>query len=243
MTKTSNAFLVALSATTILTTGAVWAADTAPLKEANATPQQAATDKDLARFSADGAAAFQNIVLTRRALYEGRTDDAKKLVALADAGFNKAKSDDTVYTKAEADLKAPAAKAGGAETSLSADAKPDTATATATEKKPIAWVPIDGSITIAEDITGNAAKTAAVADANASLKKGDREGAVQKLKVAGIEVAIVLAVMPIDMTIDKVHKAAELIDAGKYYEGGQELRIAQADERFDTIGNMGTPKE
>ncbi len=239
----SNAFLVAIGATTILTAGAVWAADTAPLKEANATPQQGAADKDLARFSADGAAAFENIVLTRRALYEGRTDDAKKFVALADAGFNKAKADDTVYTKAEADLKAPAAKAGGAKTSSSVDAEPDAATATATEKKPIAWVPIDGSITIAEDITGDVAKTAAVADANTSLKKGDREGAVQKLKVAGIEVAIVLAVMPIDMTIDKVHKAAGLIDAGKYYEGGQELRMAQADERFDMVGNMGTPKE
>ena len=49
--------------------------------------------------------------------------------------------------------------------------------------------------------------------------------------------------MPIDTTIDKVHKAAVLIDAGKYYEGGQELRMAQADERFDMIGNLGTPKE
>jgi hypothetical protein len=49
--------------------------------------------------------------------------------------------------------------------------------------------------------------------------------------------------MPIDKTIDQVHKAAELIDAGKYYEGGQELRMAQADERFDMVGNMGTPKE
>ena len=53
----------------------------------------------------------------------------------------------------------------------------------------------------------------------------------------------VLAVMPIDTTIDKVHKAAELIDAGKYYEGGQELRMAQADERFNMVGNLGTPKE
>ena len=77
------------------------------------------------------------------------------------------------------------------------------------EKKPIAWVPIDGSITVMEDITGDARKTAAVADANTSLQKGDRDAAVQKLKVAGIEVAIVLAVMPIDTTIEKVHKAAD----------------------------------
>jgi YfdX protein len=240
MAKTRNAFLAVLGATTILATGAVWAADTAPMKEANATPQQAAS-KDLARFSADGAAAYENMLQTRRALYEGRTDDAKKFVALADAGFNKAKTDDTVYTKAEADLKAPTPKGGGAKTSPSADATPDAPTAM--EKKPIAWVPIDGSITVMEDITGDAPKTAAVADANASLQKGDRDAAVQKLKVAGIEVAIVLAVMPIDTTIEKVHKAAELIDAGKYYEGGQELRMAQADERFDMVGNLGTPKE
>jgi len=241
MAKTRNAFLVALGATTILSASAVWAAETAPMKEANATPQQASADKDFVKFSADGAAAFDNILLTRRALYEGRTDDAKKFVALADAGFNKAKADNTVYTKAEADLKAPTAKADTAKPSPSADAAPDTAATM--ESKPIAWVPIDGSITIAEDITGDAAKTAAAGDANTSLQKGDREGAVQKLKVAGIEVAIVLAVMPIDKTIDKVHKAAELIDAGKYYEGGQELRMALADERFDMVDNMGTPKK
>ena len=123
------------------------------MKEANATPQQAAS-KDLARFSADGAAAYENMLQTRRALYEGRTDDAKKFVALADAGFNKAKTDDTVYTKAEADLKAPTPKGGGAKTSPSADATPDAPTAM--EKKPIAWVPIDGSITVMEDITGDA---------------------------------------------------------------------------------------
>jgi hypothetical protein len=71
------------------------------MKEANATPQQAAS-QDFAKFSADGAAAYENILQTRRALYEGRTDDAKKFVALADAGFNKAKTDNTVFTKAEA---------------------------------------------------------------------------------------------------------------------------------------------
>jgi len=34
-----------------------------------------------------------------------------------------------------------------------------------------------------------------------------------------------------------------LIDAGKYYEGSQELRLAEAGERFDTVGNLGTPKQ
>jgi hypothetical protein len=232
---TSKAFIAALCATTILTTGAAWAANTTPTKEANATPQVAAADKDLAKFSADGANGFEAMMLTRRAI--GRTEDAKKFVALADTDFTKAKADDTVYTKAEADLKPPPAKVS---------AEPTPAPSAATEAKmkaPVAWVPIDGSINIVEDITGNSAKTAAVGEANKSLQSGDRDAAVKKLKVAGVEVAIVLAVMPIDMTIDKVHQAAVMIDAGKYYEGSQELRLAQANERFDMIGNMGTPKE
>ncbi len=125
-------------------------------------------DNDLAKFSADGASAFEDISLTRRALFEGRADDAKKFVALADSGFNKAMTDNTVCTEAEADLKAPSPKQVAAKTSPSAEAAPDAATA-AEKKKPIAWVPIDGSITVAETITGDPAKKVAVADANSPL--------------------------------------------------------------------------
>jgi len=237
MARSSGSFLAALCATTMLTTGVAWAANAAPAKEANATSQQATADKDLAKFSADGANAFEAIALTRRAIFDGRTDDAKKFVAVAEAGFNKAKTDNTVYTKAEADLKPPPTKGAAASAAVPSGATD------AQMKARVAWVPIDESISIAEDITGNTAKTAAVGDANKSLQSGDHDAAVKKLKVADIEVAIVLAVMPIDTTIDKVHQAAQLIEGGKYYEGGQELRLAQANERFDMIGDLGAPKE
>ena len=240
MLKYGTSTLAALCATTILTSGCVWAADAtpaAPVKEAVVTTQQTMADKDLGKVSADGSAGFANINLTRRAIFEGRTDDAKKYVALAESSFDKAKDDHTVYNKAEASLKLSDGKAGTGKTDTAATTPPPD------EGAPIAWVPVDASISIAEDITGNAAKTAAVGDANKSLQTGDRDAAVQKLKVAGIEIAVVLAVMPIEKTIDKVHKAAALIDSGKYYEGSQELRLAEAGERFDVVGNLGTPKE
>jgi hypothetical protein len=241
MMKNSASCLAALCATTILTTGAAWAANTTPvptppLKEAKATTEQATADKDFGKFSVDGASAFSDITLTRRAIFEGRTDDAKKYVALAEAGFNKAKGDDSVYTKAEGDLKPPAK----ADTEKAAT---NTTTPPPDKGAPIAWVPVDGSITIAEDITESAPKKAAVGDANKSLQTGDRDAALKKLKVAGIEVAVVMAVMPIEATIEKVHQAVVMIDAGKYYEGSQELRLAQEGERFDAVGNLGTPKE
>jgi hypothetical protein len=180
MMRNSISLLAALCATTIVAAGATWAANPALKQEASVTPQQAMADKDLGKFSADGATAFEDIALTRRAIFEGRTDDAKKFVALADAGFKKAKADDSVFTKAEADLKSPPSKGSAAKAS---DAAPTTDAANAKPMKaPIAWVPIDGSITITEDITGNAAKTAAVGDANKSLQSGDRESAVKKRK-------------------------------------------------------------
>ena len=57
-------------------------------------------------------------------------------------------------------------------------------------KKPISWLPVDGSITINEDYTAIPAKTAAVADANKSLESGDRKGAMEKLKLADMNVEI-----------------------------------------------------
>jgi hypothetical protein len=242
MVKNYACFLAALCATTVLTTGAAWAANATPVpatpvKEAKATTEQTTADKDFGKFSTDGASAFSDITMTRRAIFEGRTDDAKKYVALAEAGFNKAKGDDSVFTKAEADLKPPAGKSDTEKMATAATTPPPDKGAA------IAWVPVDGSITIAEDISGNAPKTAAVGDANKSLQTGDRDAALKKLKVAGIEVAVVLAVMPVETTIEKVHQAAVMINAGKYYEGSQELRLAQDGERFDVAGNLGTPKE
>ena len=175
--------------------------------------------------------------MARRAIFEGRTDDAKKYVALAESGFDKAKSDHTVYNKAEAALKLDGGNAGAGKTDTAATTPPPD------QGAPIAWVPVDASISIAEDITENADKKEAVGEADKSLQTGDRDAAVRKLKVAGIEVAVVLAVMPIEKTIDKVHKAAALINTDKYYEGSQELRLAEGGERFDVVGNLGTPKE
>ncbi len=239
MVKFSASTLAALCATTILASGPVWAANatTAPVKEAAVATDQAAVDKDMGKISADGATAFANIMYTRRAIFEGRTDDAKKYVALAESGFDKAKGEDTVFNKAEAELMMDDGKGSAGKPAAEATTPPPEKGA------PIAWVPVDASMTIEEDITGNVAKTAAVGDANKSLQSGDRDAAMKKLKIAGIEVAIVLAVMPLAKTIEDVHKAAALIDAGKYYEGSQELRVAQAAERFDAIGNLATPKE
>ena len=239
MLRSKRPLVAALMATTLLTSGAVWAASPEP---ATPTHETAAT-KDYGKLSADGARGFQDLTATRIAIFDGRVDDAKKSVADAESAFGKAKTDDTAFVKAEADLKAPKGQTQPTMTSKdgSADAA-KTATTADQMKTPVAWLPVNGAITINEDYTANPAKMAAVSDANKSLKSGDHKAAVEKLKLAGLDIDVTLAVVPMEQTIDDVHQAADLINSGKYYEGSQMLRKVQSSERFDIADLSGLPK-
>ena len=180
------------------------------------------------------------MTLTRLAIYDGRIDDAKKFVNEADTALGKARTDETVFTKAEADLKPPTSIAAPASKNVSGAAPADNKQGDQT-KMPIVWLPVDGAITINEDYTASPAKTAAVSDANKSLKSGDRKGAMEKLKLADMNIDVTLAVIPLEQTIKSVHQATELINSGKYYEASQVLRLAQDNERFDGTNISGTP--
>ena len=168
------------------------------------TPQQISADKDFGKVSADGAGGFQDLSLARIAIFDGRIDDAKEFVTQAVAAFSKAKTDETVFNKAESALKPPVDKNAVANKSA-ASAEPADASKTAQIQKPISWLPVDGSIMIDEDFTAKNAKTAAVADANKSLKAGDRKGALEKLRLADVKVVVIVAVLPLEQTIDKVN--------------------------------------
>jgi hypothetical protein len=247
MTTNKQAFIATLLATTLLTAGATWAASPQTPDQQKATPQQAAVDKDFGKVSADGFRAFQDMTLTRLAIFDGRVDDAKKFVNEADTALGKAKTDDTVFTKAEADLKPPTSTAQPASKTIAPATNSLSGAAPAGDKpsdqmkKPIAWLPVDGAITINEDYTANPAKTAAVADANKSLKSGDRKAAMEKLKLSDLNVDVALAIIPLEQTITSVRQATDLINSGKYYEASQLLRQAQDNQRFDGTSISGTP--
>jgi hypothetical protein len=238
MTTSKPAFIGALMATTLLTATA-WAASPQTPDQQKATPQQAAAAKDFGKVSADGFRAFQDITLARLSIFDGRVDDAKKFVNEADTALGKARTDNTIFTKAEADLKPPASIDAPASKSVSAAAPADNKPADQM-KTPVAWLPVDGAITINEDYAADPAKKAAVSDANKSLKSGDRKGAMEKLKLADLNVDVALAVVPLEQTITSVRQATDLINSGKYYEASQVLRQAQVNQRFDAANISGT---
>ena len=110
MVNNKKTFIAALMATTLFTAGAAWAAGQHMADQQKSTPQQTAADKNFGKLSADGSRAFEDLTLTRLAIYDGRIADAKKYVNEADTAFGKAKTDEAVFTKAQADLKTPPPK-------------------------------------------------------------------------------------------------------------------------------------
>jgi hypothetical protein len=263
-TRTVAAFLAATS----LLSGVALANDA--VKPATAPPMSAAqqaADKDVGRLSKDGAQAFRDLHLARIAIFDADPTLAKTLIGKAQASLAKAKTDEAVYTKAEADLRSPDkhaamakavdakasdAQAADAKTAVAktADAKAadaKTADAKTAETKastqPTAWLPVDGQLTLGEDFVATPTKAAAVATANKSLEKGDRKSAIDQLKLAGVDMNFVLAVVPLNQTTTEVDQAASLIGQGKYYEGNALLKKVEDGVRFDVVNVFGTPQK
>ena len=165
------------------------------------TPAQKTADQDFGKVSHDGDSAFRDVRAGRLAIFDGKTADAQKDIKMAAASLQKASSDESVYVKAEADLKAPKGATQPAVASSGA----------------VKWLPIDGAMTIGEDYVDSAAKSAGIKKANAQLKSGDHAHAIETLKLAGVDVSFDEAVAPLQKTIDGVNQAEQLADSGKYF--------------------------
>ena len=127
----------------LLTSFLMAAFSTAALAESSVSPSSDArairiADKDFGRLSADGFSAFNDVHLARIAIFDGKTDDAAKFVADAQAALGKAKTDDTIFLKAESELQIPSKTVQTAKTTPEKNAPP------------IAWIPIDNDIVFGE---------------------------------------------------------------------------------------------
>ncbi|GJD29166.1 hypothetical protein PMNALOAF_0398 [Methylobacterium adhaesivum] len=200
------------------------------------TTAQKAADRDVGKLSKDGAQAFRDLHSARIAIFDAAPAQAKEEIAKAQEALTKAKTDEAVFVKAEADLKGSTVKPAHPAAAETADkAKPGT--------QPVAWLPIDGQLTLGEDFVATPAKTAAVTDANKSLEKGDRKSAVETLKLAGVDVNFTLAVVPLAQTTADVDQAATLIGQGKYYEANAVLKKAEDGVRFTMVDTVALPKK
>lgn len=196
---------------------------------ADETAAQHNADRDFGKLSADGVSALRDVRLVRLDIFDGRIDSAKTDLAKAIASLSKAQSDETVFTKAESELKPPS----------NMPTKPQTASSSS----PVQWVPVDGAMTLGEDDVATPEKTASVAKANGKLAQGDKKGAMDDLKLAGVDVVFIVELAPLKATVSGVQHASDLLNAGKYYEANQSLKSVEDGLRFDNEVLIATPQK
>lgn len=244
----------ALAATTLLA-GTALAAEQAPSSRSAATsqvsPQMKKADTDVDRLSMDGIAAYRDVHLARLAIFDAKPDQARMFVSHAQSALDKAKTDETAFTKAEADLKPPAgmgtaatmAGTDGAKTGDSGkDMTKDSTAKTSASGEPVKWLPVDAQLVLADDfVVRNKDQQKSVDEANQHLKAGDRKGAMERLKLAGVDVDFTMAVVPLDKTTQEVNHAAQLIQDGKYYEANATLKTVEDGVRFDVVDTTAVP--
>lgn len=211
--------LIAAALATTALCGAVYAADH------QTSPDQAAA-QDFSKLSKDGFNAFQDIREARLALFNGKPDVARKDVNKAMESLEKSKTDDSVFIKAEADLKQPA---------QSATSPQQPANQTAASTTPVKWLPINGTITVQENYSAVPAKAAALKTANSQLKAGKQKEALDTLKMNDVNVQVALEVAPMDASIKGVDQASKLLDSGKYYEANGALMQVENGIRYSVV--------
>ena len=100
----------------------------------------------------------------------------------------------------------------------------------ASERKPKiepGYLPFDLSIALAEDYREQPAKAAAVAKANEHIKKGERDKAMETLRLADIRVETSAAVLPVRSAMEHLDKAHAMLREGKFYEANLQLKALE----------------
>jgi len=231
MTK-STLLLAGFMASTMLAGTAYAAAAAAAAADDTAQPTAAPVhatlaDKDFGRLSTDGASAFNDVHLARLAIFDGRTDEAAKLIDNAQKSLVKASTDDTVFVKAESEIWS------------SAKTPPAQQAKSATSTVPVSWIPIDSDLVLGETYQPTPEKAAAVVDAKKSLQSGDSSKALQAIRLAAVDIDYTVAVAPLKQSVADVNDAAGFVTSHDFYEASQSLKKAEDGVRYDEFEDVG----
>ncbi|CEF53572.1 YfdX family protein [Acetobacter ghanensis] len=185
------------------------------------TVAQSAATQDFSRLSDDGSMAFEYLSLARNAIFDGDLAGAKALIANAQQALTTARSDNTAFQKAAAELMP----------SKTGQSRPRP-NAPATQQ--VAWLPIDGELVLNANADETPEKTAVVAAANRHLKSGNPARAAEVLRVTSVDADYVIAAVPLDQVTQDVNRAAKLIGKDPY-KASEALRDAQNAVRYASV--------
>lgn len=202
----------------------LWLADQAKTADyaVTATKPAAVPSKAIKQLSQIGFDSVRAVRGARIAIFNGNTELAGKLVGTAEADVKLAEKDAGVLGKdGNFVVKAPA-DVGSNKT---ADDR---------------FVPIDGQITLADDITATPEKAAALKKANNHLAKGEHQKAVEVLKLASVDVSFSRVMMPLAATQNHIQTAMDLIAKKQYYEANLVLKAVEDGLKIETVSLVET---
>ncbi|EDR9317924.1 YfdX family protein [Salmonella enterica] len=191
--------ILAMTLTTVLGVSGAAFADTGTALQTTGSPLTASQWRTVDNIAKIGNEAMQDVQLARVSLFNGDTKSAKKLLSDAQQKINDDKTDWTKFIKKD-------------------------------KKTPVDgdnYIVINASMSINEDYQASDEKTKAIKNANEKLKKGDKKGAIETLKLAGITVVENEVLMPLKQTRTDIQKAIALFDDGKYYQANLMLLSAE----------------
>lgn len=103
------------------------------------------------------------------------------------------------------------------------------------------FIPFDTSMMIAEDYKATPQKALKVQEANQHLAKGDHKTALEKLRLANINVMTTAALLPVGPTMEHLADAANLLQQGKYYGANVALKAIEDSVIVQTYDDNGLP--
>ncbi|WP_171907382.1 YfdX family protein [Burkholderia plantarii] len=203
-------------------------------------------------LSPAGRRAMLDVSVARGALFDGRTDEAARLIHDARVRFDQARGDDTAILKPEAGLMpSPDLRASASLVALGSSTAPASHPVhDFHDARVIAWLPYDGEVVLRDapeaglmhdphdphdSSDARRRKAAALAAANAALSGGRRAEAFQLLARAEVGVDCTLDIVPLEATVRRIGQADSLMRAGRYYEAGQMLHRIERSTRREHV--------
>lgn len=188
------------------------------------TTESKATGHEALKVPHEGYSAMRAIHLARIAIFDGQPELAVERLTHAKNDLKAAMKDTTKYV---IDVQA-----------FNADKKVREKTITM-EKN---WIPIDGKIMLADSFVVTPENAKHIAAANEHLKKGEFKKGIEALRQGMINVSFSRVMMPLNMTMEGVDEALNLIGEHKYYEANLVLKVAEEDTVTETVSLIAVPE-
>ncbi|MGO4909478.1 YfdX family protein [Pseudorhodobacter sp. W20_MBD10_FR17] len=194
--KASNKFIAAALAGLVATSSFGSFAAYAAGTDAKAPTAAYATQKELLKTADEALSTVTHVRAARMALFDNKIDEAKANVADATKALSAGETDLKALLVADSD-KADAAKA---------------------------FLPFDMSMALTDTFKPTQESEKALKEAKGLMTSGEKDKAIEVLRVASVDLNISAALLPEQGSLDKLKQATDLLEGQEYFAANLALK-------------------